>query len=250
MSIVVAAARPILRYRRVIANLLDGPDLVKTISLIAISIVLLSFNVLSLSSIFNAYAQTQSGPATSGSATSGPNTFNCTAANACSFGGPTSGPATSGPATSGPATSGPANSGAAIVTAVNGTGTLNCINQNHNYANITFNNTHWKVIASPKYSLYGLITNVSFDNDNFIMQGSEPHDNCGINENSPESKAVTIISSCGNNAPIAFKVSDPAMGSIYHRTYVDQNGTFVGNVICSTTATPLSTMSPTSNSTS
>jgi hypothetical protein len=249
--------------------LLNRTTTMKKISLITISIVLFSVNMLSLSSLLNVYAQIQGGAATSGPATGGAASggggpcYNCTnnyyggpatsgaaKGGAATSGAAKGGAATSGAAKGGAATSGAATSGPAIVTAVNGTGTLNCIMQNSNYANITFNNTNWEVISPPKYSLYGLITNVSFDNSNFIMQGSEPNDNCGINENSSESKAVTIISSCGNNVPITFKVSDPAMGSVYHRTYVDQNGTFVGNVICSTTATPLSTMSLPSNSTS
>ena len=95
------AAGSIPRYVHGIpTNLPCYPDLIKTISLIVFSSVLLSCNASSLSSVFDAYAQTQSGPATSGSATSGPYTLYCNATNACSFGGPTSGPANSGSATS------------------------------------------------------------------------------------------------------------------------------------------------------
>ena len=65
MPIPAEVARPTLRYfPGVIANLLDGPDVIKTISLIAFSTILSSFCVSSY--IFNVYAQTQSGPVTSG----------------------------------------------------------------------------------------------------------------------------------------------------------------------------------------
>jgi hypothetical protein len=116
MLVLAAATRHTLSYASgVIANLLDGPDLIKTISLIAISTILISFNV-SSSYVFNAYAQTQSGPATSGQATGGPaigGTAPCY--GTCNYyGGPaTSGPANSGAANSGPAKGGTANSGPA-----------------------------------------------------------------------------------------------------------------------------------------
>jgi hypothetical protein len=97
----VAAIRPTSTYfLGVLASLLHSPNPIKTISLIAISSVLLSLNAQPLSSVFDAYAQTQSGPATSGNASSGPFTFYCSAANACSLEGPKSGPAKSGSANS------------------------------------------------------------------------------------------------------------------------------------------------------
>lgn len=59
-------------FPAIIAILLDGPDLIKTISLIAFCSVLLSFNASSLStSVFNAYAQTQSESVTSGESKGG-----------------------------------------------------------------------------------------------------------------------------------------------------------------------------------
>jgi Flp pilus assembly protein TadD len=111
MSALVCVTRSTLRhFPEVISNMLDGPDLIKIISLIAFCSVLLSFNVSSLSSsLFNAYAQTQSGSATSGaatggSATAGGVTFTGGTCNQCTI---VNAPqATGGAAASGAATSG------------------------------------------------------------------------------------------------------------------------------------------------
>jgi hypothetical protein len=92
-----------LHVHGIISNLAYYPDLIKTISLIAISSVLLSCNASPLFSVFDAYAQ-HSGAATSGNAVGqGATSGAATSGNAVGQG------ATSGAATSGNVTSGGVN---------------------------------------------------------------------------------------------------------------------------------------------
>jgi hypothetical protein len=103
------AAGSTLRYvHGILTNLPYCSDLIKTISLIAITSVLFSCNASSLFSVFDAYAQSQSGPATSGNVVGGATTAGgITISGTCNQCTITNAPqATGGAAASGAATSG------------------------------------------------------------------------------------------------------------------------------------------------
>jgi len=118
-----------------------------------------------------------------------------------------------------------AQSSTTITTTALSGGTLNCLSDSTPAAAIEFNATKWAInTPSNTHALSGIITNVQRGISNYTLTGIQTSDTpapnyCGI-YGLPSPANITISAPCGDNVPVTFTGSN------------DDNGTFMGDVLC------------------